>query len=165
MSAKAKHELQVFKEFTQVSRLSASPDSIETREPPRPDIWCMLGNKPYCFELGRILASEQPRLSLEALRSHPKPVNVDPLRFGFPERDMLRAKLKKTYETNGFPIDLILYYDWGPDAFLTASTPFSESAEFLDRVFRRELSSGRGPFTTIWIFERYRPSVLWRHPA
>jgi hypothetical protein len=167
MSAKAEHELVVFTEFAQVSGLTVCAGSIETREPPQPDIWCMLGNKPYFFELGRVLSSKQPRLRLEALRCYPDQVQIDPLRFGFPERDMLRGKLLKTYETNGVPIDLVLYYDWGPDAFLTASAPFMEEAEFFDGVFQPELVSVRGPFTTIWIYERYRPSgsVLWRYPA
>src|SRR5882724_188459 len=84
MSAKAEHEFVIFKGFAQVSGLTVCASSIETREPPQPDIWCMLGNKPYFFELGRILSSEQPRLRLEALRRYPHQVQVDPFRFGVP---------------------------------------------------------------------------------
>jgi hypothetical protein len=113
-----------------------------------------------------MLDSEAPRLRLEVIRQHPEPVGVDVTKFGLPERDMLRQKLHKTYKTDGYPVDLMLYYDWGPDAFLTHSTPppTDLSPDFIDAVIFPELRSGRGPFDTIWIYERIRGSVLWRLP-
>jgi len=167
MSNKQNHELLVFSQFIKSADLLVHEHSVEAREPPEPDIWCLLCNKPYYFELGRILSSEEPKLRLEMIRRHPQPAIFNVLRFGLPMRDVLRRKLKKTYETNGVPVDLILYYDWGPDALVTASAPFDESAEHFQRVLQPELLSNRGPFATVWIYERYRPSgsVLWRHPA
>lgn len=37
------------------------------------------------------------------------------------------------------------------------------SAEFVEAVILPELDASRGPFGRIWIYERIRGTVLWRH--
>lgn len=166
MASKADHEVEVFNEFARAGGLEVGEGSVETRDPPEPDIYCSIAGTPRYFELGRLLDRESPKLVLEMLRKHPEPVAVDVTKFGLPERDVLRAKLGKAYRTNGRPVDLVLYYDWGPDAFLTHSAPppMDLSPQFIEAVIMPELAQGRGSFDTIWIYERIRPSILWRHP-
>lgn len=163
MTSKAAHERQVFTEFAAQSGLQVEAASVEAREPPEPDIYCHVAAGPCYFELGRLLDPELPRLILEAIRKHPQPVSVDPTTVGLPERDVLRGKLHKAYETNGSPVHLVLYYDWGPEAFLTHSAPVDPSPEFFDAAIGPELAHGLGPFEAIWIYERIRPSVLWSY--
>jgi hypothetical protein len=166
LSDKIGHELAVFREFVEAAGLDVADNSIEAREPPAPDIFCLLGGEPQFFELGRLLDQESPRLRLEALRLYPDLVPVDPMKFGLPERDILRQKLGKSYLTGGYPVELMLYYDWGPDAFLTCSTPppTDLSLEFVNAVILPECGNTLGPFHRIWFFDRFRGSVLWSHP-
>jgi len=156
----------VFREFTEAAGLAVEDGSIEPKEPPAPDIFCRLSGGAQFFELGRLLDQRSPQLRLEALRQHSSLVPVDPVKFGLPERDMLRQKLRKTYETAGRPVELVLYYDWGPDAFLTHSTPppMDLSPEFVSTVIMPECGTTPGPFQRIWFFDRFRRSVLWRYP-
>jgi hypothetical protein len=162
VKSKAEHEREVFQEFAAKSELLVDRSSIECRDPPEPDIFCRVGGTGYYFELGRILDPHLPQLILEAVRRHPQPVTVDPTKVGLPERDVLREKLRKTYQTHGCPVDLVLYYDWGPDASLTHSAPVEDGPQFIDAVIKPELAQGLGPYTTVWMYERIRPSVLWR---
>lgn len=166
MTNKADHEIEVFFEFARVSGIEIEEGSVETRNPPEPDIHCRVAGVTCYFELGRLLDREIPKLVLEMCRKHPDPVPVDVTKFGLPERDVLRAKLSKTYKTNNNSVDLVLYYDWGSDAFLTHSAlPLMDlTPEFIQAVIMSELAHGRGPFDNIWIYERIRPSVLWKYP-
>ena len=166
MSDKIVHELVVFREFLAAAGLDVDDSSIEPKEPPAPDVFCHLAGEPHFFELGRLLDRESPRLRLEALRQYPDLVSVDPTKFGLPEQDILRQKLGKSYDTAGYPVELVLYYDCGPDAFLTYSTPppMDLSPEFIKTVILPECGSTLGPFRRIWFFERFRRRVLWKHP-
>jgi hypothetical protein len=163
---KAAHEILVFTEFTKVSGLKVDPKSVESRNEPEPDIRCVVSGVRRYFELGRLLDSEIPRLRIEMIRQSPKFVPIDVSKFGLPERDVLKRKLAKKYETHGCPVDLVLYYDWGPDAGLTASAPppMDLTPEFIENVMLPELTACPGRFDTIWIYERIRRSVLFRLP-
>jgi hypothetical protein len=163
---KSHHELTVFAEFARVSGLAIDIKSIKPRTPPEPDILCRVGGVFHYLELGRILDPQIPRHRIEVFRRHPELVAVDISKFGLPERDKLREKLRKTYKVGQHAVDLVLYYDWGPGASLTHSAPppMGLSPAFVDAVICPEISPGRGPFNRIWIYERIRGSVLWKDP-
>lgn len=162
---KSSHEIEVFQEFAVASGLDIDPKSITSCEPPEPDILCEIGGTPYYFELGRLLDKHSPQLRIEMVRSAPAPVPINPLLFGMPERDMLISKIEKSYETHGRPIDLILYYDNGDDNWLTVGAPPpSEFQQFAVDIVQPEIESRYVVFARIWIFERFRRSILWKFP-
>lgn len=163
--SKSAEEKSTFTDFAGVSGLLIDLSSVQSRQPPEPDIWCTVHGAPYYFELGRLLDRASPPLRLAALRNAPNPVAVDPSKFGLPERDMLRQKISKTYTTNGIPVDLILFYDWGNLITDSVPPPFDLTPQFIEDVVLPELRNGTGPFARIWIFERIRPSVLWKFPV
>jgi hypothetical protein len=163
---KSAHELQVFSEFTRSAGLIVVLESIETCEPPSPDIKCIVDNGYRYFELGRILDEEIPKLRIEMLRQAPQPVKPDPPKFGWPERNMLIQKLSSQYETHGLPVDLVLYWDFDNRNWLTANepppiAPFSDMAEDL---LTPQLISERHPFSRIFYFHRRIHRILWRYP-
>lgn len=71
---------------------------------------------------------------------------------------ILLNKVAKKYETDGFDIDLVLYYERqfpiNPEATLKAN----ESV-----VVNALLPSG--PFSRIWIYDSWKKSILWKRPA
>ncbi len=101
---KAEHECEVFAEFCRAASLPVVDGSTQACPPPEPDILCTLGNERTYCELGRLLDPEAPKLVLEMLRRHPEPATPRLGRFGLPERDILRQKLQKHYETHGRPV-------------------------------------------------------------
>jgi hypothetical protein len=55
-------ELRVFRRFVESARLAVSPESIQKRQPPEPDIQCKLGDHGCtCFELVEIVDSDLAR--------------------------------------------------------------------------------------------------------
>ena len=52
--------------------------SVEVRNTPEPDIWCIYEGRPAYFELGRLLDKGMQRLRIKAMRDAPRPVECDP---------------------------------------------------------------------------------------
>src|ERR1700691_6075469 len=101
---KAARERLVFQAFIKASGLPISPESVESRKPPEPDILCVHeGDGKLAFELVEICAEDIAR-KLSAIGKE---------KFGFlrsadPSRDVLQKKLKKNYRTE-YPVDLLCY--------------------------------------------------------
>jgi len=158
------HELTVFLEFARTANLSGDHGAAEPRDPPEPDIMFPTGDRPCYFELGRLADDNFAKFMLEVYRRAPVPVAPDLSKIGYPQRDVLRRKLAKTYNSRGMPIHLLLYYD--NESPLTQGPipplPFDhEASAVMEPILRRSM----GPFEKLWYFERYRRTVLWRYPA
>jgi hypothetical protein len=108
---KSDHEIDVFIEFAQVNGMSITRENIEPRQPPEPDLRLKAPEGHVYFELGRILDPEMQRARLHAMRSAPTPVAAANYDVKLPERQVLKRKIAAAYETNGAPIELLLYYD------------------------------------------------------
>ena len=80
-----------------------------------------------------------------------------------PERAILRQKIDKTYATNGIPLELLLYYD--NTSWLVGDVPavadFAEHARYV----MQPLMDKQTQFRRVWVFERHRPSLLWKYPG
>lgn len=160
---KRNHELEVFLEFGQTVGLAGNLNTAEVRDPPEPDIYYPAPAQPCYFELGRLADDNYAKFVLEVQRRTPMPVAPDISKIGYPQRDVLLRKLAKTYQTGGLPVHLVLYFDnehlhtEGP----IPPMPFNEEAAF---VMEPILRNSMGPFTKVWYFERYCPSLLWSYP-
>ena len=163
MDAKAKHERSVFLDFAKAAKLSVDEASVEMRSPPEPDIWCICEGKGAYFELGRLLDQGMQRLRLKAMREAPRQVTVDPKDVGLPERDVLRTKLNKRYSTDGVPLDLLLYFD-AENWLVAGYIPPIEFALHARHTMEPLLTPMPAHVRRVWVFERYRNSVLWCHP-
>ena len=93
-----------------------------------------------------------------------KAVNIgwpkDPTPFSFAQKEpLVRIIEKKTaaeYETNGRPVDLVLHFDQQPPDRRALKRHLHEHATALMDL--RE----RGPFTRIWIYDKWSKSMLWQ---
>lgn len=163
MDPKAQHELTVFAEFATAASLPELSDCAESRSPPEPDIFLRSETDPRYFELGRLLDAEYSRNLLKMQRESPRPITFDVKKIKLPEREILAQKLKKAYQANGYPIELLLYFD--ADAFhLEGGLPPMEFSVHADYVMAPLLRHSMGSFRRVWVFERYRNSVLWVFP-
>ena len=163
MDTKAQHERSVFLDFARAANLCVDEASVEARNPPEPDIWCICEGQPAYFELGRLLDQGMQRLRLKAMRDSPRPVTADPKDVGLPERDVLRAKLTKRYSTDGVPVDLLLYFD-AETWLVVGGIPPVAFPWHARHVMEPLLTPMPAHIRRVWVFERYRNSVLWCHP-
>jgi hypothetical protein len=148
---KRMQELRAFLGFTKVSSLPIEPPTVVCLDPPCPDIGCRLGCAPYFFELGEVTDEGLARRCTDSIKTGKITVGwhsqAKPLTLIF------TSKAQKTYETNGAPVDLLLYY-WKQAPFEPeVRKVLSELRPVVDQM----LSPGR--FSRIWIYQ-YPGSVL-----
>ncbi|MBI5317011.1 MAG: hypothetical protein HZB34_13685 [Nitrospirae bacterium] len=165
MTSKSEHERAVFLEFVRTASLPIDLASVESRPQGEPDIRCLLNDEPLYFELGRLLDQGMQRLKLKAMRIAPQQVSMCDYDVKLPEREMLRTKLAKHYETAGTPIELLLYYD--NENWLVGDVPVfgDDFGWHADHVMLPLINETPHRFRRVWIYERHRPSVLWRYPV
>ena len=161
---KRQHERAVFFDFAKAANIHVDEASVELRDPPEPDIRCICDGERVYFELGRLLDPGMQRLRLKAMRNAPKPVAVDPNGVGLPERDVLRNKVSKTYETGGLPLELVLYFD-AENWLVAGGIVTDDFPRHARHVMEPILTPMPAHIRRVWVFERYRNSVLWCHPA
>ncbi len=101
-------ELQAFHGFVRVTGLPIDAASVRCCKPKLPDIECVLGSAPYFFELGEVVDQGLARdyaLSQRTGQSNGVSCSeAEALEY------MITSKAKKTYQTGGVPVDLLLYY-------------------------------------------------------
>jgi hypothetical protein len=136
-AAKAERERRVFQAFIQKeTALEISPQTIESRRPPEPDILCCTrGGEFMAFELAEICDSEIAR------RIPPKDAKEPVfIRGSDPTFRILEAKLRKTY-TTACPIDLLCY---------NAGRVISPDDVILNGI-SRAIGTNHGQFRRIWL--------------
>lgn len=94
-----------------------------------------------------------------------------PSRKRLPEYEFVRKKIQdgRNYKTDGAPVDLLLYYDAedGVEGFKTRGTipPGLDLDQFYsDQIGAAIRDEGENPYRRIWVYERYRRTVLRRFP-
>jgi len=153
-------ESWIFLEFT--NAVGLRPDCAPVkRQPPMPDLECIIGGKRTLFELGEILESDLAKgLAYSGKQSHKKMETLargDNATAGSIQTAgfrsfsanasldaILRRKLAKKYKTTGLPSHLVLFYDqqtpWGPFDYLL-QWPDELASLIAGSVFKR-----------VWIF-------------
>jgi hypothetical protein len=166
MDAKQIHERDVFVEFARAANLRVDVDSIESRQPPEPDVLCCLAGQMAYFEFGRLLDEGMQRVRLRAMKEAPNLVPMDVEYVKLPEREMLRKKLAKQYDCSGRPVDLVLYYDTASP--LVGDVPVWDESQWpwhAEHVMVPLISASPTVFSTIWVFDRHRCKILWSHTS
>lgn len=159
------HEQQVFREFVEAERLNVDQSTIECRQPPEPDILCICNGSPVYFELGRIFDPYLGKLRNLAL-SLPAGTLITPNTSctKVPERLTLEKKLSKRYKTDGNPVELLLYHD-AENFRVAGPIPPVDFTLHAKTVMEPLLEQSPTKFRRVWVFERYRKSVIWRYPS
>jgi len=157
LSSKTKKELaerSAFLGFIEAAKVKVDPDSAANEEPLLPDISCKIEGAPYFFELGEITDENLAKDISTSLRD-----GIDGEGGFFSEEQPLirivRKKKSKTYQTNGAPMDLVLYYD---KQFQIAP------AEYL-KLYKADIDAcvtPDGAFSRIWIYSSWTKSILWQ---
>jgi hypothetical protein len=155
--SKADHEREVFLEFAHAAGLDVDRDSVQSEEPPRPDISCLVAGERRYFELTRAanqeIADEVGHLLTKARRTGETGageahVYNDELTL----RATVARKAASSHETGGAPLDLIVYYD---GVFHPAL-----SFESVESTFRELQAEYRGRWNAIWLYDRRTKQVL-----
>lgn len=110
---KEAHQLAIFKLFVESIPLSVDPNSIQSLQPPMPDISCSINGQKHFFELTRG-ADQGIADDIGKLASSTNTTDVGEFRCFNDEHILVEAvekKASKQYETNGCPVDLLVYFD------------------------------------------------------
>ena len=103
-AAKAERERLVFEAFIKKSGLQIGPESIQSCDPPEPDIVCWQENEgKIAFELTEICDEAVARVT-STIKGSDQPVYIR----GSDPTWKAREKLKKRYETE-YPVELLCY--------------------------------------------------------
>jgi hypothetical protein len=133
-------------------QLVSNPFEHSNESPPRPDIRVSIDGKDYYFELGEITDEGLARSIHIALKT--KEVTGCALSQVDPLAKMLKQKCEKKYETNGAPVDLLLYY-WRQRPYQPAIQEYMDENRC---EIGKLLKSGQ--FDQIWIYDWQSGKVL-----
>lgn len=150
----ATYEREVFVRFATSDyarrELGIALDTVESRRPPYPDIQCRCKSGAHLFELASITGSE----AAKAARSQPGQPRAFALSHELPFLRMLEEKLKKSYQTDGLRLDLVLFYWQQPP-------PPQELLNSMVVTHSRPLQALLDlHFSRIWIFDCWGAHVL-----
>jgi hypothetical protein len=138
-------ELRAFLGFVRASTLAIDPDSAVCLDPPCPDISCRLNSTPYFFELGEVTDEGLARRYSESLRTGR--ITGGWFSQDKPLKSMITSKAQKTYQTDGVPVDLLLYYWKQAPYYPDISQVLAEFRGATDYILQS------GPFSRIWLYE------------
>ncbi len=136
--AKAARERAVFAAFAKVARADIEPTTIESREPPEPDIACAtLPGERLAFELAELCPPDVAKAVGDDMK---RGGGVSFIWTSDPSRQVLLKKLGKQYSALG-PVDLLCF------AGGRLVSPDDLALEELRATIR---DCGFGPFRSIW---------------
>jgi hypothetical protein len=148
-------EIGIFRAFRTASGLPVDEGSEANRNPDYPDIECSIAGQQYFFELGRIISPEV------AEKLEPKRRKLEG-GFSFnqeqPLLDIVESKKKKSYTTNGSPVDLILHFDLRLGTGATVERLIQRNPNLL------ECLCTTGPFKRVWVFDEHANKVVLMAP-
>jgi len=142
---KAARGRRVFQEFIDKSGLPISPQTVESRRPPEPDILCCHRDEGrIAFELAEICDSAIARGTRGGIRNE-----VEYIRSSDPSRRIVKDKLKKIYKTE-HPTELLCY---------NAGSVISPDVQIIEGI-RRAIDMSKGQFQRIWLLAD-RCHLVW----
>ena len=145
-------ESKTFVSFVRASGLSCDALDHENEDPPLPDIRAVVGDRPYYFELGEITDQGLAWAMGDALKTGEITgcafSQVDPLLA------MIRSKCGTRYQTNGNPVDLLLFY--------STQTPYEPLLNGCLNSFSTEITVlvAKSQFSRLWIYSDCRPQKI-----
>lgn len=148
-SIKKERERKVFREFANAIKLDVESSSIESRDPPEPDIY-------YKSKDGEFLSCELSEICDSKVAEHYSSVNrqqvggVEFLRLSNPSKNIISSKLSAKYETLR-PINLLLYL-----AGRTATTP-----DIVKEELEYQLTKTNHPYASIWVYDFNREKCYY----
>jgi|SRR5580704_13806092 hypothetical protein len=135
-ATKKERERLVFEAFIKKSGLQIGPESIQSCDPPEPDIVCWQENEgKIAFELTEICDEAVARVT-STIKGSDQPVYIR----GSDPTWKAREKLKKRYETE-YPVELLCY---------TAGRTMSPDDLVRDKI-RSMAEMDNGQFRRIWL--------------
>ncbi|MFZ0743783.1 MAG: hypothetical protein WAM85_05220 [Terracidiphilus sp.] len=147
-------ESRAFLSFAGATNLIADPLKHSNEEPPQPDICTEINGSKYHFELGEITDENLAEGIATSLRT--RMVSGCALSQAEPLARMIAQKCQNRYETNGTPVDLLLYY-WRQGPYLpTIEQYFTENGPVVESWLMNS------EFKSIWIYDMDSKKVLWR---
>lgn len=146
---KEARERLMFGGFAACSGQEIDPPSITSCAPPLPDIRCTINGSTYFFELAEVVPPEQAQaLATKSVYTYgvPDPDDKGPKAM----EATIRQKQKKTYETGGAPVDLLLYFNKDFPMSISDVTSSEDAPTAVDLAAQD--CKQRGPFTRIWTY-------------
>jgi hypothetical protein len=146
---KEARERLMFGGFAACSSQEIDPSSITSCAPPLPDIRCTISGSTYFFELAEVVPPEQAQaLATKGVYTYgvPDPDDKGAKAMGA----IIRQKQKKTYETGGAPVDLLLYFNKDFPIYLTDITNSEDAPSAIYLAI--EECKQHGPFRRIWSY-------------
>ena len=154
---KKEWERKVFESFVRVCSLGICAESVSLPDPPGPDVRCTIDGSEYFFELGEVVPNEQAEaLSNKGVyrSSIPDPKERGPKAL----LRILAQKQQKRYQTDGSPVDLILYFNKDFSSYISDVIFEDEEPTMIGRAFAECLK--QGPFKRIWIYDTWADKIL-----
>jgi hypothetical protein len=155
-------ELDMFVRFARTAGIGYVPGTEATLDPdssspPPPDIVCRGEAGPLYFEMAEIVGEgwAQVAARAERKRAHVYGGAVDIWR---PLLRIFSKKLRKRYDPQAVPVELVLHYGIGRQA---SFWPFV-SAEVISRVLWIQSKVDRSPFQAVWLYDAHADVVLAR---
>lgn len=146
---KEQWEQKVFAAFAERSGLNINPASIISCKPQMPDIRCDLDDSNYFFELGEVVPEKQAQaLSTKGIYTSGFPDPND--RGSRAMVNIIGQKQGKKYETDGAPVDLLLYFNKDFPMYLPDVTSDDAEKTAIDRAIAE--CKQLGPFSRIWTY-------------
>lgn len=146
---KEARERLMFGGFAAQCGLEVDHASITSCSPPLPDIRCAIDGTPYFFELAEVVPQEQAQaLATKGVYTtgFPDPKNKGPKAM----EAIIRQKQTKAYETDGAPVDLLLYFNKDFPMYLPDETSGDDTTTAIDNAISE--CKQHGPFARIWTY-------------
>lgn len=147
-------ESLIFISFAYETKLNPDPFEHSNEDPPRSDVLTRIDGREYFFELGEITDEALAKGIAESVKTGT--VSGCALSQEEPLAKMLKQKCEKLYETNGAPVDLLLYY-WRQGPYMETIIGYlNDNSLEINKLLT--LSQ----FTQIWIYDLGSETVLWK---
>jgi hypothetical protein len=154
---KQTNESLVFISFANSTGLIPDPFKHSNENQERPDIRTSIDGQDYYFELGEI--TDQGFARNIHIAQKTKEITGCALSQVDPLAKMLKQKCEKKYETNGAPVDLLLYY-WRQCPYEPAIQEYLSKNQYeIENLFQE------CQFKRIWIYNYNSRKVLWAKEA
>ncbi len=137
-------KLRAFDGFVRAAELLVDRGSVICLDRPAPNIRCILGGTPYLFELGEVVDEGLARGYSHSLRTGE--ITGGAFDQIGPLQRMIKKKTK-TYQTDGVPVDLVLYYWKHPPYDPAIRQTLTRLTGLIQQIFVA------GLFCRIWIYE------------
>ncbi len=148
-------ELEVFNDFaTHVPDAHIDSGSGINATRPQPDIRCTVASILLYFELGEITDQRVARSRTDAIK------HMEPRGCAYSQEDpfeyIIKKKCTRSYQTNGSPVELLLYYR-------KQSPPLPCDLEKMLKNAATDLLTlvSNGPFQRVWIYNFWNKHLLW----